>query len=174
MIRIHDCVTWNAFSNLWNCINSLDFCHHHLLLLPNVPCSILFIIISKYPKQVQNLEQIFFFLEFILVFFSQWNVERKRDNEKQKINGLMNLKLVRSDIDLFENESHFMVEIKIKSFAESRWKIQIRNTPFGYVCTNNDWYYGQTEFDRSFSPFYGLEFSAAIQHIIQINFNSNQ
>lgn len=74
----------------------------------------------------------------------------------------MNLELARSDIDLFENENHFRVQIKMKSFAMSRWKIRIKNTPFGYVCTNNNWYYEQTEFDRSSSPFHGHEFFAAM------------
>lgn len=138
MIRIHDCVTWNAFSNLWNCINSLDFCHQYSL--PNVPCSILFYhTYIKVPKQVQNFWTIFFFCSGILIFFTlKWErkgeIQKGNKNQSRK-NGLMNLKLARFDIDLFENENHFRVEIKMKSFAKSRWKIWIRNTPVGYVCS---------------------------------------
>lgn len=49
----------------------------------------------------------------------------------------------------------------MKSFAKSRWKIWIRITPVGYVCTNNNWYYGWN-CARSFLFSISLELFAAM------------
>lgn len=75
MIRMHDCVTWNAFSNLWNCINSLDFCHQYSG--SNVPCSIFFFTIAYQSTKTGA--------EFWTIF-SHWNEKGKQGKRSKNGN----------------------------------------------------------------------------------------
>lgn len=81
MIRMHDCVTWNAFSNLWNCINILDFCHQYSIPAQcPMHTNTFYYMYINVPEQVQNFEQ-FFSLKFL--FFFRIGMRQEKENQKR-------------------------------------------------------------------------------------------